>query len=55
MEERNVSISNAKMRWNFLKKQNWKAKDAAAAGEGAGEAVGAAEGKKDEGGGEQGA
>ena len=26
MEERNVSISNAKVRWNFLKKQNWKEK-----------------------------
>ena len=27
MEERNVSISNAKDRWNFLKKQSWKAKE----------------------------
>ena len=37
MEERNVSISNAKDRWNFLKKQSWKGpddEDAAAGGRG---------------------
>ena len=29
MEERNVSISNAKTRWNFLKKQSWNKDDEA--------------------------
>lgn len=33
MEERNVSISNAKNRWNFLKKQSWTAPGGGASGE----------------------